>query len=103
MIGVGREVARVLVRRFGAAADAVPVRALRDRRPPPGLELALPLVMKGRPRYASTLCDGSRLANVDGFVLKEIQASGKPGLRGRLDDQGDDDRNATVVTSSSPI
>ncbi len=43
MIGVGREVARVLVRRLGAAADAVPLRALRDRRPPPGLELALPL------------------------------------------------------------
>ncbi len=33
------------VRRRGTALDAVPLRALRDRRPPPGLALALPLVV----------------------------------------------------------
>ena len=48
MIGVGREVARVLLRRHRAAPDAVPVRALRDRRPPPGLELAISLELEAR-------------------------------------------------------
>ena len=44
MIGVGREVAKVLVGRALEPALSVPLRALRDRRPAPGLELALPLV-----------------------------------------------------------
>ena len=45
MIGVGREVAKVLVRRPLEPALPVPLRALRDRRPAPGLELAVPLVV----------------------------------------------------------
>ena len=43
MIGVGREVAKVLLGEPLEPALPVPLRALRDRRPPPGLELALPL------------------------------------------------------------
>ena len=48
MIGVGREVAKVLARRAGAPAVPVPLRAVRDRRPAPGLELALSLVLSLR-------------------------------------------------------
>ena len=56
MIGVGREVAKVVCRRALEPALPVPLRALRDRRPPPGLALAVPLVCErwggplGRPR-----------------------------------------------------
>ena len=45
MIGVGREVAKVLVGERSRAALPVPLRALRDGRPAPGLELAVPLVV----------------------------------------------------------
>ena len=52
MIGVGREVARVIVGRRVEPAAAVPVRALRDGRPAPGLEqpLSLELIRRGRGR-----------------------------------------------------
>ena len=43
MIGVGREVAKVLLGEHSSLALPVPLRALRDRRPSPGLELAVPL------------------------------------------------------------
>ena len=43
MIGVGREVARILLGELRPAPDAVPLRALRNRRPAPGLALALSL------------------------------------------------------------
>ena len=46
MIGVGREVAGVLLGEPFAPALPVPLRALRDRRSPPRLELALPLVVE---------------------------------------------------------
>ena len=69
MIGVGREVARVHLRRHGAAPDAVPLRALRDRRPPPGLELAVSLelsVARGRAQRASRRArPGSALRRLD--------------------------------------
>ena len=45
MIGVGSEVARVLVGDHSPPALPVPLRALRDGRPAPGLELAVPLVV----------------------------------------------------------
>ena len=43
MIAVGREIARVLHGRALHAAAPVPLRALRDRRPAPGLEQPVPL------------------------------------------------------------
>ena len=51
MIGVGREVAKVLLGEHRAAPLPVPLRALRDRRPAPRLELALSLEL-GRRRLA---------------------------------------------------
>ncbi len=44
MIGVGREVARVLLGEHSSLLYPFRVRALRDGRPPPRLELALSLV-----------------------------------------------------------
>ena len=46
MLGVGKEVAKRALRRALEPAVPVPVRALRDRRPPSRLELALPLVVR---------------------------------------------------------
>ena len=71
MIGVGREVAKVSARRPLEPPAPVPVRALRHGRPPPGLELALPLVVGG---------------------VVEGEAAGEPRFRRRLQEQGDDDR-----------
>ena len=48
MIAVGREIAEVLARRPLVAALPVPLRALRDRRPAPGLALALSLELTCR-------------------------------------------------------
>ena len=45
MIGVGREVASALLGDHSRAPLPVPLRALRDRRPPPGLELAVSVVL----------------------------------------------------------
>ena len=64
MIGVGREVARVHLRRLRPAADAVSLRALRDGRPPsrsrtrrtPGLERG---GTRGSPRAPSLPSPGS--------------------------------------------
>ena len=43
MIAVGREIARVLAGEHSVAAAPVPVRAVRDRRPAPGLAQPVPL------------------------------------------------------------
>ena len=48
MIAVGKEIAEVLRRRPLVAALPVPLRALRDRRPAPGVALALPLELMRR-------------------------------------------------------
>ena len=55
----------VLLRRLGAAPDAVPLRALRDRRPAPGLELALSLELREAPLPGSSQAaqHGPRLAS----------------------------------------
>ena len=47
MIAVGREIARVLRRRALVAAAPVPLRAVRDRGPAPGLAQPVPLVITG--------------------------------------------------------
>ena len=52
MIAVGKEIAEVLARRALVAALPVPLRALRDRRPAPGLALALPLELMRAPLIA---------------------------------------------------
>ena len=57
MIAVGREIAEVLARRALVAAVPVPLRALRDRRPAPGLALALSLELMPR-RWSSRVSAG---------------------------------------------
>ena len=52
MIAVGREVANVVLGEHSQPAAPVPLRALRDRRPPPGLAQPLPLELRGDARTA---------------------------------------------------
>ena len=47
MIAVGREIARVLLGEHSSLLHPVPLRALRDRRPAPGLAQPVPLVITG--------------------------------------------------------
>jgi hypothetical protein len=46
MIAVGREIARVLQGEHSVPPSPLPLRALRDRRPAPGLEQPLPVELK---------------------------------------------------------
>ena len=74
MLGVGREVAKAIAGDGCAPAQAVPPRALRDGRPAPGLELALPLVvgratarasLDARAQSCALACEVSSRANRD--------------------------------------
>ena len=78
MIGVGREVAARPRRRALAAPLPVPLRALRDRRPAPGLELAVSLVLVAR---RSTARRRSPRAHLPRARLRAVAARARP--RGR--------------------
>ena len=91
MIGVGREVAKVARRRALEPALPVPLRALRDRRPPPGLELALPLELR-RPGHVRGVVFAAE------SFARPIRARSFAGRR-----QGDAPRGDTCDSSGSPL
>ena len=82
MIGVGREVARVVDRRRLEPALPVPVRAVRDRRPAPGLEQPLSLELIRPPAPVRREDDGGGDAGRErGPALAQRQ--GRDGARPR--------------------